>query len=162
MCPPFPDSVHLASDRTAVLLIAHGSRERRPTTTCTSSPRLGGPASIPSSWPASSSWPSPTSRPAASRCVDSGHAGADGPLFPLRRASTSAAISPRPGTFSRHPGVEFRLGPPLGPHPLLDSLVAARILELETRQSSGDSLLGGGRTYRWSICSRRPASPCRG
>jgi sirohydrochlorin ferrochelatase len=30
-----------------------------------------------------------------------------------------------------HPGVEFRLGPPLGPHPLLDALVAARIGELE-------------------------------
>ena len=27
----------------------------------------------------------------------------------------------------RHPGVEFRLGPPLGPHPLLDELVAERI-----------------------------------
>jgi sirohydrochlorin ferrochelatase len=31
----------------------------------------------------------------------------------------------------RHRGVEFRLGPPLGPHPLLDELVAARIDELE-------------------------------
>lgn len=30
----------------------------------------------------------------------------------------------------RHPDVEFRLGPPLGPHPLLDELVAARIDEL--------------------------------
>ena len=30
-----------------------------------------------------------------------------------------------------HPGIEFRLGPPLGPHPLLDTLVAARIGELE-------------------------------
>jgi sirohydrochlorin ferrochelatase len=31
----------------------------------------------------------------------------------------------------RHPGVEFRLGAPLGPHPLLDQLVAARIHELD-------------------------------
>jgi sirohydrochlorin ferrochelatase len=31
----------------------------------------------------------------------------------------------------RHPGVDFRLGPPLGPHPLLDALVAARIGELK-------------------------------
>jgi sirohydrochlorin ferrochelatase len=31
----------------------------------------------------------------------------------------------------RHPGIEFRLGPPLGPHPLLDALLAARICELE-------------------------------
>ncbi len=31
----------------------------------------------------------------------------------------------------RYPGIEFRLGPPLGPHPLLDDLVAARISQLE-------------------------------
>ena len=31
---------------------------------------------------------------------------------------------------ARHPGVEFVLGPPLGPHPLLDRLVAARVEEL--------------------------------
>jgi sirohydrochlorin ferrochelatase len=38
----------------------------------------------------------------------------------------------------RHPRVEFRLGSPLGPHPLLDSLVAARIRELERpRPGSG-------------------------
>src|SRR4051794_23837781 len=30
----------------------------------------------------------------------------------------------------RHPGVVFRLGPPLGPHPLLVELVAARLGEL--------------------------------
>ena len=32
----------------------------------------------------------------------------------------------------RHPGVEFRLGPALGPHPLLEDLVTARIRQLET------------------------------
>jgi sirohydrochlorin ferrochelatase len=31
---------------------------------------------------------------------------------------------------NRHKDVEFLLGPPLGPHPLLDALVAARINEL--------------------------------
>jgi sirohydrochlorin ferrochelatase len=31
-----------------------------------------------------------------------------------------------------HPQVEFRLGPPLGPHPLLDQLVAVRARELES------------------------------
>ena len=36
----------------------------------------------------------------------------------------------------RHPGVEFRLGPPLGPHPLLDELVAARIGELERGEAA--------------------------
>jgi sirohydrochlorin ferrochelatase len=32
---------------------------------------------------------------------------------------------------SRHPEVLFQLGAPLGPHPLLDQLVAVRICELE-------------------------------
>ena len=32
---------------------------------------------------------------------------------------------------ARHPGVEFRLGPPLGPHPLLDALVAERARTLD-------------------------------
>lgn len=32
---------------------------------------------------------------------------------------------------ARHPGVDFVLGPPLGPHPLLDRLVAARAAELD-------------------------------
>jgi sirohydrochlorin ferrochelatase len=31
----------------------------------------------------------------------------------------------------RHPGVEFRLGAPLGPHPLLDALVAERTRALD-------------------------------
>ncbi|AMV38714.1 sirohydrochlorin chelatase [Planctomyces sp. SH-PL62] len=31
---------------------------------------------------------------------------------------------------ARHPEVEFVLGPPLGPHPLLDELVTARVEEL--------------------------------
>jgi sirohydrochlorin ferrochelatase len=31
-----------------------------------------------------------------------------------------------------HPGIEFRLGPALGPHPLLDQLVAERIERLDS------------------------------
>jgi sirohydrochlorin ferrochelatase len=45
----------------------------------------------------------------------------------LRRDLTAA----RDELSRRHPRVEFRLGSPLGPHPLLDALVAARIGELE-------------------------------
>jgi sirohydrochlorin ferrochelatase len=33
---------------------------------------------------------------------------------------------------ARHPSVEFRLGPPLGPDPLLDALVARRVRQLES------------------------------
>jgi sirohydrochlorin ferrochelatase len=36
-----------------------------------------------------------------------------------------------------HPGVRFVLGPALGPHPLLDALVAARIAELEQDETAG-------------------------
>ena len=32
----------------------------------------------------------------------------------------------------RHPAVEFRLGPPLGPDPLLDRLVADRVRQLDS------------------------------
>ena len=36
----------------------------------------------------------------------------------------------RDGLAAAHPGVEFRLGAPLGPHPLLDRLVEVRIDEI--------------------------------
>ena len=36
----------------------------------------------------------------------------------------------------RHPHVAFHLGPPLGPHPLLDQLVATRIRELDASVST--------------------------
>jgi sirohydrochlorin ferrochelatase len=45
----------------------------------------------------------------------------------LRRDLTAA----RDELSRRHPQVEFRLGVPLGPHPLLDQLVQARIAELD-------------------------------
>jgi sirohydrochlorin ferrochelatase len=43
----------------------------------------------------------------------------------LQRDLTAA----REALTARHPGVAFVLGPPLGPHPLLDQLVAERIRE---------------------------------
>jgi sirohydrochlorin ferrochelatase len=38
----------------------------------------------------------------------------------------------------RHPGVQFRLGPPLGPHPLLDRLVVTRIRELDVPEATAE------------------------
>jgi sirohydrochlorin ferrochelatase len=38
----------------------------------------------------------------------------------------------RDALIARHPSIEFRLGPPLGPDPLLDSLVARRANQLES------------------------------
>jgi sirohydrochlorin ferrochelatase len=47
---------------------------------------------------------------------------------------------------ARHPGVEFALGPPLGPHPLLDRLVAARVEEVDRGEGvAADSSDPGGR-----------------
>lgn len=43
----------------------------------------------------------------------------------------------REGLAGAHPGVEFRLGPPLGPHPLLDQLVAERARHLEADPALG-------------------------
>lgn len=40
-------------------------------------------------------------------------------------------VAARDDLSARHPGVEFALGPPLGPHPLLDRLVAARVEEVD-------------------------------
>jgi sirohydrochlorin ferrochelatase len=45
----------------------------------------------------------------------------------LRRDLTAA----RDELGRRHPGVEFRLGAPLGPHALLDRLVELRINEVD-------------------------------
>jgi len=45
----------------------------------------------------------------------------------LRRDLTAA----RDELTARHPGIAFVLGPPLGPHPLLDELVVAKIAETE-------------------------------
>jgi sirohydrochlorin ferrochelatase len=48
----------------------------------------------------------------------------------LQRDLTAA----RDALQSRHPKVEFRLGPALGPHPLLDQLVLERIREVKRGQ----------------------------
>jgi sirohydrochlorin ferrochelatase len=44
----------------------------------------------------------------------------------------------RDALIGRHPGVEFVLGPPLGPHPLLQTLVMERVRELETNGPPAD------------------------
>jgi sirohydrochlorin ferrochelatase len=43
----------------------------------------------------------------------------------------------------RHPSVEFRLGPPLGPDPLLDRLVADRVRQLDSDGPSPEFAPGG-------------------
>lgn len=48
---------------------------------------------------------------------------------------------------ARHPGVEFTLGAPLGPHPLLDRLVEARVEELDRGEGAVGDLGGEATLY---------------
>jgi sirohydrochlorin ferrochelatase len=121
------------SERTAVLLIAHGSREPSANYDLHAlAARLAASGEHPIVVACFLELAEPDIPTGGERCVAQGatcvlmvpyflSAGVH-----LRRDLTAA----RDELQFHHPGVEFRLGPPLGPHPLLDSLVAARIGEL--------------------------------
>ena len=123
-----------ASPRTAVLLIAHGSREPAANDDLHAlAARLaeaGEHAIVVASFLELAEPDIPTG---AERCVARGATRVlMVPYFlsagvHLRRDLTAT----RDELQGRHPGVAFVLGPPLGPHPLLDSLVVARIRELD-------------------------------
>jgi sirohydrochlorin ferrochelatase len=129
--PPAPSN---RSDGTAVLLIAHGSREPSANADLHElAARLSAAGDHPIVVACFLELAEPDIPTGGDRCVARGvtrvlmvpyflSAGVH-----LRRDLTAA----RDELNGRHPGVEFRLGPPLGPHLLLDSLVAARIRELE-------------------------------
>ena len=121
-------------DSTAVLLIAHGSRQQSANDDLHElAARLAARGPIRSSKPCFLELAEPELIAGGDRCVSLGatrvlmipyflSAGVH-----LRRDLTAA----RDELSRRHPGVEFRLGSPLGPHPLLDQLVAERIRELD-------------------------------
>ncbi|HZW30075.1 MAG TPA: CbiX/SirB N-terminal domain-containing protein [Isosphaeraceae bacterium] len=123
-----------SSHQTAVLLIAHGSRERSANADLHElAARLAAAEEYPIVQACFLELAEPDIPTGGDRCVARGatrvlmipyflSAGVH-----LRRDLTAA----RDELSRRHPKVEFRLGSPLGPHPLLDSLVAARIRELE-------------------------------
>ncbi len=134
--PPSPPA-----DRTAVLLIAHGSREPSANDDLHGlAERLAdsGPHAVVVACFLELAEPDiPTG---GERCVAQGATRVlMVPYFlsagvHLRRDLTAA----REDLERRFPGVEFRLGPALGPHPLLDALVAARVGELDGDGSSSD------------------------
>jgi sirohydrochlorin ferrochelatase len=120
--------------RTAILLIAHGSREQ---TANDDLHELAARFSAQGTYPIVEACflelAEPGLHAGGDRCVARGatrvlmipyflSAGVH-----LRRDLTTA----RDELSRRHPDVDFRLGAPLGPHPLLDQLVAARIRELD-------------------------------
>jgi sirohydrochlorin ferrochelatase len=126
------------SGRTAILLIAHGSREQSANDDLTLLvKRLAAGGDHPIVEGCFLELAEPDLPAGGARCVALGatrvlmipyflSAGVH-----LRRDLTAA----RDELSRRHPGIEFHLGPPLGPHPLLEELVAARIHELDASAS---------------------------
>ena len=120
--------------RTAILLIAHGSREQSANDDLHElAARLSEQGIYPIVESCFLELAEPELIAGGDRCVELGatrvlmipyflSAGVH-----LRRDLTAA----RDELSRRHPEVEFCLGSPLGPHPLLDQLVAERIRELD-------------------------------
>ena len=122
------------SDRTAVLLIAHGSREPSANDDLHAlADRLADTGEHPIVVACFLELAEPDIPTGGERCVAQGATRVlMVPYFlsagvHLRRDLTAA----REELEAQHPDVAFLLGPPLGPHPLLDSLVVARIMELD-------------------------------
>jgi sirohydrochlorin ferrochelatase len=136
-----------SSEGTAVLLIAHGSRESAANDDLHAlAERLAALSEHPIVVACFLELADPDIPTGGERCVARGaqrvlmipyflSAGVH-----LRRDLTAA----RKELEGRYPDVEFRLGPALGPHPLLDALVAARICELGAAASGSDLALDRG------------------
>ena len=131
--PALPTSL---SERTAVLLIAHGSREPSANDDLIElATRLSASGEYPIVEACFLELAEPDIPASGDRCVARGATRVlMVPYFlsagvHLRRDLTAA----RDELARRFSDVAFRLGPPLGPHPLLDSLVAARVRELAIR-----------------------------
>ncbi|MFI5456312.1 MAG: sirohydrochlorin chelatase [Isosphaerales bacterium] len=124
----------LAPERTAVLLIAHGSRQQAANDDLHElAARFAAGGSYPIVEGSFLELAEPDLPTGGDRCVARGATRVlMVPYFlsagvHLERDLTAA----RNELSRRYPDVEFRLGSPLGPHPLLDDLVAARIRELD-------------------------------
>ena len=120
--------------RTAILLIAHGSRQQSANDDLHElAARISAEGTYPIVEPCFLELAEPELDAGGDRCVELGATRvlmipyflSDG--VHLRRDLTAA----RDELNRRHTGVEFILGSPLGPHPLLDDLVIERIRELD-------------------------------
>lgn len=125
--------------QTAILLIAHGSRHAPANDDLHQlADRIAAQGGYPIVEPSFLELAEPDIAAGGRRCVERGATRVL--LIPyflsagvhLLRDLTAARDQLR----SRHPEVEFRLGAPLGPDPLLDRLVAARIRAIDTDKSA--------------------------
>ncbi len=121
-------------DRTAILLIAHGSRQQAANDDLHAlAERIAAQGAYPIVEPCFLELAEPELKAGGDRCAERGASRVL--MIPyflsagvhLNRDLTAA----RDELNQRHPGVTFILGSPLGPHPLLDQLVAERIRELD-------------------------------
>jgi sirohydrochlorin ferrochelatase len=129
-----------APSRTAILLIAHGSRHESANDDLHElAARVAARAEYPIVEACFLELAEPDIAEGGKRCVARG--GTRVLMIPyflsagvhLQRDLTAA----RDQLTQRYPGVEFRLGAPLGPHPLLDELVTARVRELDGAAGTG-------------------------
>lgn len=126
-------------ERTAVLLIAHGSRHAPANDDLHQlAARFARRGDHPIVEPCFLELADPDIPTGGDRCVSHG---ADRVLMVPYFLSAGVHLirdltAARDELRRRHPGVEFRLGPALGPHPLLDDLVSERIRQVGTGDSS--------------------------
>jgi sirohydrochlorin ferrochelatase len=121
--------------QTAVLLIAHGSRHAPANADLIlMAGRIAGSGAYPIVEAAFLELAEPDIAESGSRCVERG-AGLV-LMIPYFLSSGVHIVrdltAARDQLITRFPAVEFRLGPPLGPDPLLDELVARRARQLES------------------------------
>lgn len=126
-----------ASGPTALLLIAHGSRQAAANDDLFAlAARLAVRGEYPIVEPSFLELAEPDIRAAGTRCVERG-AGRVLMIPYFLSAGVHLArdlVDARDALRAEHPGVDFALGPPLGPHPLLDQLVLERVRELDRRE----------------------------
>jgi sirohydrochlorin ferrochelatase len=125
------------TDQTAVLLIAHGSRHESANDDLRElAGRLTAAGTYPIVEPCFLELAEPGIAAGGGRCVARGASRVLMiPYFLSAGVHLLRDLTAARDELSRsHPQVEFRLGPPLGPHPLLDQLVAARARDLESGQ----------------------------
>jgi len=121
--------------QTAVLLIAHGSRHAPANEDLIlMAGRIARSGEYPIVEPAFLELAEPDIATGGARCVEQGATLVL--LIPYFLSSGVHLVrdltAARDALTARHPGVEFRLGPPLGPDPLLEELVARRARQLES------------------------------